>query len=458
MIGFKPLNIVPTFSSIPLENIQLFNKNSAYLKDSMVRYGNYKYVALDDITPTVQFVWNSLDVNNKFGFDLYNNIQIPDPTNVYCTTSTIVWSVRNKKYYQAKADGYINFTIQDPISPADFNDLGANPTPLYRIALDFPNGRKDTLSWGYQGSLNRYIMFDSVLNAQTINDRSFTDTGTITLSGNTCTLTNPLSNNIYELDLIKITGTVNNNHYFKIVSIASNRLSFTVDIAFVSEVTSLITLHTQTYVKFSGLGIDRVALFDIDCDYINLKYSVNGVEKVNQDIEMSDSSFITTFQLFVFNMPRKKRKEIFEIIPDFNQDFEITFFGNTQKIGKLIAGKSIDMGIVEDSVTIDSKVYGEIEEATNGDIYVPTELTQKDVLDRKSFTLIVNKDEFNAVTSRVKELQGNRVVVSGSTEQGDKVPFLLTYGLIRDKSDKPKVKEDYNLYQLELREFKEWQQ
>lgn len=457
MIGFKPENIVPTFSSIPLENIQLFDKNSAYLKDSMVTYGNYKYVALKDITPTVQFTWNSLDVNNKFGFDLYNNIQIPNPTNVYCTTSTIVWSVRNKKYYQAKANGYINFTIQDPLAPANFNDLGANPTPLYRIALDFPNGRKDTLSWGYQGSLNRYIMFDSVLNAQTINDRSFTDTGTITLSGNTCTLSHALSDKINVSDLIKITGTVNNNHYFKIVSIATNRLSFTVDIPFVSEVTSLITLYTQTYVKFSGLGIDRVALFDIDCDYVNLKYSINGVEKVNQDIEMSDSSFITTFQLFCFNMPRKKRKEIFEIIPDFNQDFEITFYGDTQKIGKLIVGKSIDMGMVEDSVTVDSKVYGEIEEASNGDIYIPTELTQKDVLDRKSFTLIVNKDEFNAVTNRVKELQGNRVVVSGSEQQGDKVPFLLTYGLIRDKSDKPKVKEDYNLYQIEIREFKEWQ-
>jgi len=150
LIVFESKPITTTFNSIPLENISAFDKNSAYIKGQLVIYSNNVYEALTDITPTVQFVWNSTDVSNKFGYDLYNDIKIPDPTNVYCTTSTIVWSIRNKKYYQAKANKYINFTTQDPITPSDFNDLGATPTPLYRIELNYPDGKKNTLFWEYK--------------------------------------------------------------------------------------------------------------------------------------------------------------------------------------------------------------------------------------------------------------------------------------------------------------------
>jgi len=174
LIVFESKPITTTFNSIPLENISAFDKNSAYIKGQLCIYLNNIYSALVDTTPTVQFVWNSTDTSNKFGYDLYNDIKIPDPTNVYCTTNTIVWSIRNKKYYQAKANGYINFTSQDPLLPADFNDIGATPTPLYRTELNYPGGKKNTLYWEYKYGTNRNTMFDGVINKRTINNRFFT--------------------------------------------------------------------------------------------------------------------------------------------------------------------------------------------------------------------------------------------------------------------------------------------
>lgn len=87
MIAFSPKNITPTFSSIPLEEISEFDKNSGYVLGSIRRYGTYKYIALDDITPTVHFVWEDLEPLNIYGYDLYNDEVIPDPTNVYITNN-----------------------------------------------------------------------------------------------------------------------------------------------------------------------------------------------------------------------------------------------------------------------------------------------------------------------------------------------------------------------------------
>ena len=63
MIVFESKPITTTFNSIPLENISAFDKNSAYIKGQLVIYSNNVYEALTDITPTVQFVWNSTDVS-----------------------------------------------------------------------------------------------------------------------------------------------------------------------------------------------------------------------------------------------------------------------------------------------------------------------------------------------------------------------------------------------------------
>ncbi len=455
MIVFESKPITTTFNSIPLENISAFDKNSAYIKGQLVIYSNNVYEALTDITPTVQFVWNSTDVSNKFGFDLYNDIKIPDPTNVYCTTSTIVWSIRNKKYYQAKANKYINFTTQDPITPSDFNDLGATPTPLYRIELNYPDGKKNTLFWEYKFVTNRNTMFDNVINRRSINNRTFTTTGTTTFnSSGVMTLSTALSSNIYVNDKIKISGTVSNDGIYKILNISVNRLVITIGIATISEsVTNAITLYTQTYIKWVDFGVDKIAIFNTICDDIELKVTANGTPTIYSVDMKSNTSWINTFKLFCFNTPKNILNHIFNIPSNFNQEFEITFFGNTQEIGEVLQGQSIYLGKAEDSVTIDGKNYNPLVEADNGDIYLQDETNPITVLDGKKISLIYPSTQSSYYKDLVKTLMSKRLVISGDLGDKEDLPFLLSWCFIRNSSFAPVVNDELNKYNLEIREL-----
>ena len=103
MIGFSPKPINLSYSSIPLENISEFDKNSSYVLGSIRKYGNNKYVALDDIPQTVHHVWNDTDPLNIYGFDLYTNSIIQNPKNVYIESGvTLVYVMSSKKYFRAK--------------------------------------------------------------------------------------------------------------------------------------------------------------------------------------------------------------------------------------------------------------------------------------------------------------------------------------------------------------------
>lgn len=455
MIVFESKPIVTTFNSIPLENISAFNKNSAYIKGQLVIYSNNVYEALTDIPPTVQFVWNSTDVSNKFGYDLYNDIKIPDPTNVYCTTSTIVWSIRNKKYYKAKANGYINFMTEDPVTPADFNDLGTNPTPLYRIELNYPNGKKNTLFWEYKYITNRNVAFDEVINKRAINNRTFTTTGTTTFnSSGVMTLSTALSSNIYVNDKIKISGTVSNDGIYKILNISVNRLVITIGIATISEsVTNAITLYTQTYIKWVDFGIDKVAIFNTICDDIELKVIANGTPTTYSADMKSDTSWINTFKLFCFNTPKNKLNHIFNIPANFNQEFEITFFGNYQEIGEVLQGQSIYLGKAEDSTTIDGKNYNPLVEADNGDIYLQDETSPITVLDGKKISLIYPSTQTSYYKDLIKTLMSKRLVISGDLGDKEDLPFLLSWCFIRSSNFAPVVNDELNKYNLEIREL-----
>lgn len=459
MIGFTPRPINLQYTSIPLENISEFDKNSGYALGSIRRYGTYKYIALDDIAPTVHFVWEDLEPLNIYGYDLYNDEVIPDPTNVYITNDvTVVYVKSNKHYYKAKHTGYVDFTTENPITPTYFTDLGLTPTPLYRTNLEYPNGRKDTLLWGYDGILNRHIMFDGVLNNQTTNDRKYNTTKQVIFSTNVCLLQDSLNVNIYANDKIKITGTSLNDGYYKILSIAMNRLSFTVEETFTSETkTGNINIYTQTYIKLTDTGVNRIAFFSMECEKIEVKVKVGGIT-TTYELEMIDSSWINTFELFCFNTPTIQKSSIIEIEPNYSQEFEITFFGDTQKIGEVITGTAVFIGTAEDTVDINSKVYAEIEEASNGDIYIQENITQLDVLDRKTFTMIIDTDKKDAHKEYFNSFLGKRLVLSGSSFDNDNFKYLLTYGFIKEDTFRPRVKEDKTTYNFEIREFKEWLQ
>ena len=459
MIGFtsRPINF--TYSSIPLEPISDFNKNEGYVLGSIRKYNNNIYVALDDIPKTVNHIWNDTDPLNIYGYDLYLDAKIPDPTNVYVENGvTLVYVLSNKHYYRAKHTGYVDYTAENPVTPTYFDDLGTNPTPLYRTKLEYPNGKKDTFLWGYQGVLNRYIMTDEVIDKQTINDRSFTTTGTTTFSNTgVITLASALPSNIYLNDKIKISGTTLNDGYYKISLISTNRLTITLDKLTVSEtVTTPINIYTQTYIKWNDTAVNRLAFFNTECEKIEVKVTVAG-NTTTYSNDMIDTSFINTFELFCFNEPKTLFSTIFEIYPNYSQEFEVTFFGNTQKIGEVIQGIAIDLGIVEDSMDLNGRVYATITEAENGDLYVDENITQNDILERKSFTMVVETNKINYFKDNIKAILGKKVVLSGSSFDKDDFKILLTYGFIRENNFKPKIKDDYSTYTFEIREFKEWQ-
>ena len=172
---------------------------------------------------------------------------------------------------------------------------------------------------------------------------------------------------------------------------------------------------------------------------------------------MINTSFINTFEIFCFNQPKTIYSSIFEIYPNYGQLFEITFFGNTQKIGEIIQGVSIDLGKVEDTMDVNGKVYATITEADNGDIYVDENITQNDILERKNFTMVVDTNKIDSYKDNIKALLGKKIVLSGSEIDNDNYRILLTYGFIRENNFKPKIKEEISTYNFEIREFKEWQ-
>lgn len=457
MIGFSPKPINLTYSSIPIENISEFDKNAGYVSGSVRRYGNNKYIALDDIAQTVHHIWNDTDPLNIYAHDLYSDSKIANPKAIDIVNGvTLVYEVSSKKYYKAKVTATVDYTEATTFTDS-FEDLGVNPVPLYRTKLDYPNGKKDTLLWGYEGVLNRYIMLDEIMNKQSVNDRKhFTDKKVI-FSTNVCLLSEPLSDDIYVLDKIKISGTQDNNGYYKIASISEDRLSFTIDETFTTEtVIANVYFFTQTYIKFEDLGIDRIAFFNIVAEKIEIKI-FTGVNTTVKTIEMTDTSLINTFELFCFNEPTRLYNSVQEILATYTQEFEITFFGDYQKIGEVIIGTAKDLGEVEDSIVIDGKIYTKLEEATNGDIYVEQDLTQNDILDRKQFTMVVDTERVEYYKNHIKSLLGKPIVISGSNKDKDNISSLVTYGYIKDYNFKPKFKDEKSTYNFEIREFKEWQ-
>lgn len=456
MIIFESKPITTTFNSIPLENISAFDKNSAYIKGARRIYDNKIYEALTDIPKTVNHIWNDTDSINKYGFDLYTNAKIPDPTNVYITDGvTLVYVMSNKHYYLAKYTGYINYTTEtiNP-APSHFNDLGLTPTPLYRIELNYPDGKKNTLFWEYISGTNQNTMFDEVINKRAINNRYFMTSGNTTFSNTgTMTLSTALPSNIYLNDKIKISGTSLNDGYYKIILISANRLVITLDaLTDIETVTVPIGVYTQTYIKWSDFAIDKITIFNSICDFAELKVTVNGNTET-YNLDLTDTDFITTFELFCFNESKSKLKTIQSIIKNFNQDFELTFFGDYQEIGEVLQGSSYYIGKAEDSVSIDGKNYNPLVEAENGDVYLQNETSAINILDGKSISIVYDSALNSALNDKLKSFMSKRIVLSGDTGDNENLPFLLSYCFIKDYNFNPIVNNELNKFTLNIREF-----
>lgn len=456
MIVFESKPISATYNSIPLENISAFDKNSGYIKGARRIYDNKIYEALTDITKTVNHIWNDTDSSNKYGFDLYTNAKIPDPTNVYIQDGvTLVYVMSNKHYYIAKYTGYVDYTIETiSPSPVHFNDLGLTPTPLYRTELNYPDGKKNTLFWEYISGTNQNTMFDEVINKRAINNRIFTTSGTTTFSNTgVITLATVLPSNIYLYDKIKISGTTLNDGYYKISIISTNRLTITLDRLTVSEsITLPINIYTQTCIKWSDYGIDKIALFNTICDSTELKVTTGGVTTI-YNLSMINTDFINTFEIFCFNEPIPKMKSTQTIIKSFNQDFELTFFGNTQEIGEVLKGSSYYLGKAEDSVSLNGKNYNPLIEAENGDVYLQDETKSINISDEKSIQIVYDSKLNSSIEDKLKSLMSKRLIVSGDSGDKEDLPFMLSYCFTRDYNMNPVINDELNKFTLTIREF-----
>ena len=473
MIVFESKKINTTFNSIPLENISAFDKNSAYVLGAQRIYDNKIYEALVDIPKTVNHIWNDTDSSNKFGFDLYTNARIPDPTNVYIQDGvTLVYVLSNKHYYIAKYTGYVDYTVETiSPSPAHFNDLGLTPTPLYRTSLNYPDGKKNTAFWGYVSGTNQNIMFDGVINKRTINNRNFTTTGTTTFNGNgVMTLSTALSSNIYVNDKIKISGTSSNDGYYKILNISNDRLVIIIGVVTISEtVATPINLYTQTYIKWTDFLIDRIAVFNVKCDFAELKVKdgldteyINTFElfcfneagsSTTYNLSLLNTDYINTFELFCFNEPIYKNKTVQNINKEYNQEFELTFFGNTQEIGEVLQGTSYYLGKAEDSVSLNGKNYNPLVEADNGEVYLQDETRPINILDEKSISVIYDSSLSSEINDKLKSFMSKNIVIAGDSSDNENVPFLLSYCFIRDYNINPVINDELNKLNLTIREF-----
>lgn len=462
MIAFTPNDLITTFNSIPLESISNFNKNEGYPKGAIRIYQDKKYEALTDIPKTVNLIYSYEDSNNIYAYNLYTEQNEEDLTSIdIVNNETLIYTISNdsanKKYFKATSTGTIDLTSEDFAAPTNFTDLGVTPDPLYRINLNYPNGRKDTLYWKYLGATNRETMFDGVLNRRSINDRQFTTSLQVIFdsTSKTITLGEPLSDNFYELDKIEITGSDFNNGLYKINTISVDRLTITIDEDLTDEtITSVINFYAQTYIIWEDLGIDKIAIFNTLCDEVELKVYVDDVLKDTYNDIMSDSSFITTFELFVFNQPRRKTRTIFTMPKNYNQKFELTFKGLTQEIGEVLYGSSSYIGKALDNMTIDSKTYNNIIEAANGDVYFEDEVDNITVLDKKTFDMLIDSFQVSAIQRLIKSLIGRKIVLSGSVGDENGLDYLLSYGFTRDSRATPERQNEKSKYKLEIREFK----
>ncbi len=447
MIGFLPKPILLDYTSIPQDDYSLFNKMSGYILGAFRIYENKVYKTLTKIDPLSNVNFFNEDSTKLRAFD--NNIEKDiDYTNVSVTASTIVWEQSTEKYYQSIVNEVLDLNIY-LTNPAKFTDLTKDAD--YRNSFIYPNGKEDTLYWGYQGSTNQNTMFDEVVNAQTINDRqvirnniSFT-----ALSNTISSLTE--FDNIFNDDKIIIEGSISNNKEFIIDTVAIDKLSFTVkEVGIITDETAgaTVRISTYTYIKFIATGIDKVAIFNTFCDEIEIIVT-NGLIIDTYNIEMVDKSNIIDFSSYCFIDEEELNKLIQTVERDYDVNFEITFKGTTQKIGEVIIGDSFDMGKGLDSASLDGQSYNNAIEATNGDVYFPDDAQR--VITRTSYEVLIDTDSAEASFRQNNKLLNQLMVINGSNEDKGDLNYLISYGFYNKYKLSPKTASQKSTYTFEFR-------
>jgi len=452
VIAFPPKDISLEYSSVPLELISDLDITLGYVKGAFRIYDNKIYETLTVVDPLVKYIWYDEDTSNIYGRDIHNDIDISDPTSVPVVNNvTAVYVQSNQHYYIAKVTGNVDFTIEDIVNPANFTDLGL--TPDYRISYNYPNGKKNTLYWKYIKSTNGNTMFDGSLNKQTTNDRQISGTN-FSFDSATKTITNNVEmTNIYDDDKIVIVGADFNTGEYTIDTVSVDKLSFTVLESLTDEpIGANINIATYTYIKFTERGIDKISFFNTQCDEIEVKTTIDTVKTI-YTFDMIATDHIIDFESFCFDEIEQLNRYILTIPRDYAVEFEITYKGNTQDIGELMIGSSMDMGKAEDKTTIGGRSYGEIIETDDGEVYFDEIDSQLKIVEKVNYTIVIPTNELESQNEKNKSLLNKRLVLAGSPNDEGELRYLITYGFGKDYTLMPKSTETHSSYKFEFRSF-----
>ena len=198
--------------------------------------------------------------------------------------------------------------------------------------------------------------------------------------------------------------------------------------------------------------MNAISIFNTLCDSAELKVT-SGANTDTYNFTFSDTSFITTFEIFCFNEPKQTIKNFQEIRRDYNQNFELTFFGTTQEIGEIVQGTSLDIGKAEDSMDLSGKNYNPLVEAENGDVYLQDENSIINIATTKSISLVYNSNETALKEQDIKDFMSKRIVLAGNIGNESNQDILLAYCFITNYRFNPVVNDELNKYTLDIREF-----
>lgn len=475
MFAVLPEELTLDFSSVQDYNYLPFDATEAVVATAIRQKDNRLYEAVRDIDSLATYIWDDVDyeqslidtplspVQNQYAIDCHNNFtRIEQDVNsevnitVYDGTTapaTVVYRKSNKHYYKSKRDNIVVNFITDTGLATNWDDLTTNPPATWRYTEILPEARSTTLNWKDIGATNRYKMFDKSLNKSTVDKRAISGT-TISFAAATNTIANTTAmENIFVGDKFKIVGSTSNDAEYTVATVATNRLSFTVEeVGTITDEAAgeSITISIYITIRFQAIGMDKIAIFNPFCSTIEL--SIVGTPFI-ETRDMFDDVLIVDFETFVFDDFLPVKKTIFTIPRDITTQVQIIFKDGEQNIGEVLAGKSIYMGKALDSTSIDTISYGEVVESDNGEVYFDELDSQNKLVDKVNFTISVPSNQLNTYLSRKNTLINRRLIVAGTDDDNPLFAYLVLYGFGKDSTSRPITNNSKSTYDFNIRTF-----
>jgi hypothetical protein len=328
-----------------------YNKMSGYNKGLQAYYNWNLYTSLTTIYPMVNYIWEDLIVTDKYAFDVLNENRFPTPSAVPCVSGVTVVYVRSlDSYYKAKTTGNINFTIENPVTHANFDKITTAIIP-YNYEFSKPSGTENTIYWAYDGVANRGRVFDNAIGTATsYNDEiyfKFTTNGMSALNvfspiANTVRvkITDIVTTEIYYDETLDTVDVSNLDDYEKVCTLEAEQrtaLMFTFEARYaqVIEITATLTGGVVSLGAIKAGAIESLGKTIDGVDVTNKSYNEvtqrsNGEYVWNVDNSESNKVFIISYNMLIpsntFDSMLTKMKKI--------TDKEVVLIGDDRDVEK----------------------------------------------------------------------------------------------------------------------------